>query len=92
LPSSIAEDEATKGLIVLRFSLYRGICRRRGLATAKVAVARKILTVIDAMLIETVISLVGRFPDRLSDNETLRKQEARLAADCQEQAPAPTSG
>lgn len=31
-------------------SVYRRICRRRGLATAKVAVARKILTVIYAML------------------------------------------
>jgi hypothetical protein len=31
-------------------NLYRRICRRRGLATAKVAVARKILTVIYAML------------------------------------------
>jgi transposase len=31
-------------------SLYRRVCRRRGLATAKVAVARKILTVIYAML------------------------------------------
>ena len=31
-------------------SLYRRICRRRGSATAKVAVARKILTVIYAML------------------------------------------
>lgn len=31
-------------------SLYRRICRRRGFATAKVAVARKILTVIYAML------------------------------------------
>jgi Transposase IS116/IS110/IS902 family len=31
-------------------SLYRRICRRRGLATAKVAVARKLLTLIYAML------------------------------------------
>jgi hypothetical protein len=31
-------------------SLYRRICRPRGLAKAKVAVARKILTVVYAML------------------------------------------
>lgn len=31
-------------------SLYRRVCRRRGLATAKVAVARKLLTIIYAML------------------------------------------
>jgi hypothetical protein len=48
-------------------------------------VARKIL--IYAVLIETVISLVWRFADRMSDNETLRKQEARLAAGCQRIAP-----
>jgi len=32
----------------------------------------------------TVSSLVSRFAVRMSENETLRKQTARLAADCQE--------
>jgi hypothetical protein len=32
----------------------------------------------------TVSSLVSRFAVRMSENETLRKQAVRLAADCQE--------
>lgn len=34
--------------------------------------------------VATVSSLVSRFADRISENETLRKQTERLAADCQE--------
>jgi hypothetical protein len=32
----------------------------------------------------TVSSLISRFADRMSENETLRKQAACVAADCQE--------
>jgi transposase len=42
-------------------SLYRRVCRRRGSATAKIAVARKILTVIYAML-KTNQAFCGRSP------------------------------
>jgi len=34
--------------------------------------------------VATVSSLVSRFADRMSENETLRRQAARVAADCQE--------
>ena len=34
--------------------------------------------------VATVSSLVSRFAVRISENETLRKQAVRLAADCQE--------
>ena len=34
--------------------------------------------------VATVSSLVSRFADRVSENETLRRQAARVAADCQE--------
>jgi putative transposase len=34
--------------------------------------------------VATVSSLISRFADRMSENETLRKQAARVTADCQE--------
>jgi|SRR5688572_20395444 transposase len=51
-------------------NLYRRICRRRGLAMAKVAVARKILTVIYAML-----KLISRFADTVLGRGNWRRLE-----------------
>lgn len=59
--------------------VYRRILKRRGLATAKVAVAWKLLTIVYAMLknSDTTTPLFNFYPRRY-DDDSLRKQNGAV--------------